>query len=130
MALWVIWKWNHSGIRQGVTRKNWVSRLFEICSLFKANLCYVVYFATDLLTPPSGQIQNPVAELAIVSCEATRWQNLPQTFKSSKKSKAAMVCNIFHWQCTVLPIHHICRGRRGHCPWSRNFHMEQFCFTQ
>ena len=52
MALWIIWKWNHSGIRQGVTRNNWVSRLFKICSLFKANFCYVVYFATDLLTPP------------------------------------------------------------------------------
>ena len=27
------------------------------------------------------------------------------------------------------PIHHICRGRRGHCPWSKIVHVEQFCFT-
>ena len=26
-------------------------------------------------------------------------------------------------------IHHICRGRRGHCPWSKIVHVEQFCFT-
>jgi len=26
-------------------------------------------------------------------------------------------------------IYYICRRRRGHCPWSRNFHVEQFCLT-
>ena len=26
-------------------------------------------------------------------------------------------------------IHQICRGRRGHCPWSKIVHVEQFCFT-
>ena len=26
-------------------------------------------------------------------------------------------------------IHHICRGRCEHCPWSKKFHVEQFCST-
>jgi hypothetical protein len=35
------------------------------------------------------------------------------------------------WQKTheQMHIHHICRGRCGHCPWSKKFHVEQFCST-
>ena len=33
------------------------------------------------------------------------------------------------YQFCSSAIHHICRGRRGHCPWSKNVHVEQFCST-
>ena len=36
---------------------------------------------------------------------------------------------LFKFCWGLLNIHDICRGRCRHCPWSKYFHVEQFCST-
>ena len=46
-----------------------------------------------------------------------------------QKSLSSSLIDFIQWWRPPWSIHDICRGRRGHCPWSKYFHVEQFFFA-